>query len=70
METTQYPKEKNTTGLLSITKLPSENGRFLVVGESENIKTIYDEIFPSGGGLDNKSWQSSDIEAKIPIFLN
>ncbi|MDC0127634.1 folate-binding protein [Methylophilaceae bacterium] len=66
METTQHPNEQNTTGLLSITKLPDEKGRFLVVGESKTIKMIYDEIFPNLDGTDSNSWNASDIEAKIP----
>jgi len=66
METAQHPNEQNTTGLLSVTKLPGKNGRFLVIGESENIKMIYDEIFRNTDSPDEKSWNASDIEAKIP----
>jgi len=66
METVQHPNEQNTTGLLSITKLPGENGRFLVLGEDETIEMLYDEIFRNTDSPDEKSWNASDIEAKIP----
>ena len=66
METTQHPNEQNTTGLLSITKLAGENGRFLVLGEDETINMLYDEVFQNTDTLDGESWNASDIEAKIP----
>ena len=66
METVQHPNEQNTTGLLSITKLPGENGRFLVLGEDETMEMLYDEIFQNTDSPDEKSWNASDIEAKIP----
>jgi len=66
METTQHPNEQNTTGLLSITKLAGENGRFLVLGEDETINMLHDEVFQNTDTLDGESWNASDIEAKIP----
>ncbi len=66
METVQHPNEQDTTGLLSITKLPGENGRFLVLGEDETMEMLYDEIFQNTDSPDEKSWNASDIEAKIP----
>lgn len=66
METVQHPNEQNTTGLLSITKLPGENGRFLVLGEDETIEMIYSEIFHNNEIPNEISWNVSDIEAKIP----
>jgi len=66
METIQHPNEQNTTGLLSITKLPGENNRYFVLGEKESIGMLYKEVYPNLGGLDSESWHASDIEAKIP----
>ena len=66
METTQHPNEQKTTGLLSITKLAGENGRFLVLGEDETINMLHDEVFQNTDTLDGESWNASDIEAKIP----
>ena len=66
METVQHPNEQNTTGLLSVTKLPGENGRFLVLGEDETMEMLHDEIFQNTDTPDEKSWNASDIEAKIP----
>ena len=66
METVQHPNEQNTTGLLSITKLPGENGRFLVLGEDETIEMICREIFQNDEIPNEISWNASDIEAKIP----
>ena len=70
METVQHPNEQNTTGLLSITKLPGENGRFLVLGEDETIEMIYSEIFQNNEIPNEISWNSSDIEAKIPNIFS
>ena len=66
METIQHPNEQNTTGFLSITKLPGENNRYFVLGEKESIGMLYKEVYPNLGGLDSESWHASDIEAKIP----
>ena len=66
METIQHPNEQNTTGLLSITKLPGENNRYFVLGEKKSIGMLYKEVYPNLGGLDSESWHASDIEAKIP----
>jgi len=66
METIQHPNEQNTTGLLSITKLPGKNNRYFVLGEKESIGMLYKEVYPNLGGLDSESWHASDIEAKIP----
>ena len=66
METIQHPNEQNTTGLLSITKLPGENNRYFVLGEKESIGMLYKKVYPNLGGLDSESWHASDIEAKIP----
>jgi folate-binding protein YgfZ len=66
METTQNPNKQNAMGLLSITKLAGENGRFLVIGEDETINMLYDEVFQNTDTLDGESWNASDIEAKIP----
>ena len=70
METVQHPNEQNTTGLLSITKLPGENGRFLVLGEDETIEMIYSEIFQNDEMPNEISWNASDIEAKIPNIFS
>ena len=70
METVQHPNEQNTTGLLSITKLPGENGRFLVLGEDETIEMIYSEIFQNNEIPNEISWNASDIEAKIPNIFS
>ncbi len=66
METIQHPNEQNTTGLLSITKLPGKNNRYFVLGEKESIGMLYKKVYPNLGGLDSESWHASDIEAKIP----
>ena len=66
METVQHPNEQNTTGLMSITKLHGGNGRFLVLGEDENMKMLHEEIFRNNDTPDENSWNASDIEAKIP----
>tara|TARA_X000000368_G_C23004668_1_gene700587 strand:+ start:359 stop:1303 length:945 start_codon:yes stop_codon:yes gene_type:complete len=71
METVKYPI-KETVGFLSIIKLPGGlNSRFLVLGEDEAIETVQDEIFQNVDPdedtlIDKKSWNASDIEAKIP----
>ena len=70
METVQHPNEQNTTGLLSITKLPGENGRFLVLGEDETIEMICREIFQNDEIPNEISWNASDIEAKIPNIFS
>ena len=66
METQQHPNEQNAMGILSITKLPGENGRFLVLGEDESIKVLHDETFRNVDIPHEQSWNASDIEAKIP----
>ena len=70
METVQHPNEQNTTGLLSITKLPGKNDRFLVLAEDEKIKIIYSEIFKNNEMPNEISWNTSDIEAKIPNIFS
>jgi len=66
METQQHPNEQNTMGILSITKLPGGNGRFLVLGEDESMKILHDETFRNVDIPHEQSWNASDIEAKIP----
>ena len=66
METQQRPNEQNTIGILSITKLPGGNGRFLVLGEDESMKILHDETFRNVDIPDEQSWNASDIEARIP----
>tara|TARA_B100000767_G_scaffold268379_1_gene288520 strand:+ start:253 stop:1209 length:957 start_codon:yes stop_codon:yes gene_type:complete len=70
METVQHPKIPTTKELLSITKLPGEKGRFLVLGENKSIRMIHDEIFSNSDKIDSTSWHASDIEAKIPNIFN
>ena len=70
METVQHPNEQNTTGLLSITKLPGENGRFLVLGEDETIEMICRKVFQNDEIPNEISWNASDIEAKIPNIFS
>ena len=70
METVQHPNEQNTPGLLSITKLPEENGRFLVLGEDETIEMIYREIFQNNEIPNEISWNASDVAAKIPNIFS
>ena len=70
METVQHPNEQNTPRLLSITKLPEENGRFLVLGEDETIEMIYREIFQNNEIPNEISWNASDVAAKIPNIFS
>ena len=66
METVQHPNKQNTIGLWSITKLPGENSRFLVLGDDEAMKILHKKIFRNTNTPDEKSWNASDIEARIP----
>lgn len=66
MQTFKHISSTEGTNYFAITKLPGKENRYFMLGEGELIKSIYNEINQSVGVGDFDSWNSSDIEAKIP----
>lgn len=55
---------------ISITKLPGQDERLLIIGLSKKCNSLLKGLQPNSNNLNNKDWFSDDIRTKIPnIFL-